>query len=265
MILASHGIVGSQIVQFNPNVPAQEFYNRVTAAGGSLTSTEEAAILQLITDLNNYGIWTKMKAIYPMVGASAPACAQNLKSSSFTGTFNGGITYTSNGVAGNGTTGYMDTGIIPSSHLNLNNVHLSFYSRTNNVGDYSEMGANDGADNRLQMTLRFSSVNYNAMNNNVTQFSYTGSSAGLFIASRISSSQFKSFRNATILNTTVSNSQNLTSKEIILLATNNNGVKNQWSNRQCAFASMGDGLTDTEASNFYTSVQAFQTTLSRQV
>jgi len=34
---------------------------------------------------------------------------------------------------------------------------------------------------------------------------------------------------------------------------------------QCAFASIGDGLTDTQASNFYTAVQAFQTTLSRQV
>jgi uncharacterized protein YmfQ (DUF2313 family) len=34
---------------------------------------------------------------------------------------------------------------------------------------------------------------------------------------------------------------------------------------ECALASIGDGLTDTEASNFYTAVQAFQTTLSRQV
>jgi hypothetical protein len=37
------------------------------------------------------------------------------------------------------------------------------------------------------------------------------------------------------------------------------------SNRECAFSSIGDGLTDTQASNFYTAVQAFQTTLSRQV
>jgi hypothetical protein len=38
-----------------------------------------------------------------------------------------------------------------------------------------------------------------------------------------------------------------------------------FSNREQAFASIGDGLTDTQASNFYTAVQAFQTTLSRQV
>jgi hypothetical protein len=35
--------------------------------------------------------------------------------------------------------------------------------------------------------------------------------------------------------------------------------------RQNAFVSLGDGLTDTQESNLYTAVQAFQTTLSRQV
>jgi len=38
-----------------------------------------------------------------------------------------------------------------------------------------------------------------------------------------------------------------------------------YSNAEIAIASIGDGLTDTEAANFYTAVQAFQTTLSRQV
>ena len=34
---------------------------------------------------------------------------------------------------------------------------------------------------------------------------------------------------------------------------------------QCAFASIGEGLTDAEASSFYTAVQTYQTTLGRQV
>ena len=38
-----------------------------------------------------------------------------------------------------------------------------------------------------------------------------------------------------------------------------------YSAKECAFASIGDGLTDTEAANFYTAVQTFQTTLSRNV
>ena len=44
-----------------------------------------------------------------------------------------------------------------------------------------------------------------------------------------------------------------------------NPVLLYYSTKQCAFASIGDGLTDTEAANFYTAVNAFQTTLSRQV
>ena len=46
---------------------------------------------------------------------------------------------------------------------------------------------------------------------------------------------------------------------------NDNGVINYPSAKQCAFASIGDGLTDTEVGNLRTAVQAFQTTLSRNV
>ena len=52
---------------------------------------------------------------------------------------------------------------------------------------------------------------------------------------------------------------------IYLSAHNNNGVVSAYSNRQIAFFSIGQGFTDTEADNFYTAVQAFQTSLSRQI
>jgi hypothetical protein len=35
--------------------------------------------------------------------------------------------------------------------------------------------------------------------------------------------------------------------------------------RNIAFASIGDGLSPTESSNFYTAVQTFNTTLNRQI
>jgi hypothetical protein len=50
-----------------------------------------------------------------------------------------------------------------------------------------------------------------------------------------------------------------------LASENLNGSANGYDNKELAFASIGDGLTDTEASNFYTAVQTFQTTLSRNV
>jgi hypothetical protein len=38
-----------------------------------------------------------------------------------------------------------------------------------------------------------------------------------------------------------------------------------YGNKEVAFASIGDGLTDAESIAFYTAVQAFQTSLGRQV
>jgi hypothetical protein len=113
MILASHGLIASSILQVDADWLA--YYNRVIAAGGSLTTTEQNATKQLVADLKANSLWTPMKAMYPMVGASAAACAQNLKSASFEGTFFGAWTYDNKGIMPNGTTTYMDTGFNPTT------------------------------------------------------------------------------------------------------------------------------------------------------
>jgi hypothetical protein len=218
----------------------------------------------LVVDMKAAGIWSGMKAVYPMVGASAAACAQNLKSSSFTGTFSSGVTYASTGVTGNGTSGYMNTGLSPSANLSQNSTHLSYYSRTTGGSLQSEIGSSNGATNRTQITFSYAAICYNAVNNGVTQFNST-ITTGFMIANRIISTQIKTFRNGTILNTSTSNSTGLHSGNIAILAVNDASGVGQFSTKQCAFASIGDGLTDTQASDFYTAVQAFQTTLSRQV
>jgi hypothetical protein len=275
MILASHGIIGSSIVQFNANVPAQEFFDRVTNAGGSLTSTEEDAILNLIIDLNNAGIWNKMKAIYPMVGASAAACAQNLKSSSFTGTFTAtGWTFASTGATPNGTSAYMDTALNPSITLINNNNQISFYSRTNNDGLFIDLGVSGNGPTFIPLnTFYIRSVNqfiaraYSYDVGKSLDISNTDS-RGFFVANRTSNIVLNSWKNGVKQGTlTYTNLDNLTAinRNYFLSAINLAGTASQFSNRECAFASIGEGLTDTEASDFYDAVQAFQTTLSRQV
>ena len=46
---------------------------------------------------------------------------------------------------------------------------------------------------------------------------------------------------------------------------NNSGLSTDYGSNQLRFSYLSDGLTDTEAANFYTAVQAFQTTLGRNV
>ena len=267
MILSTHGIIASSIGQFDADAVA--FFNRVTTAGGSLSATEQTAINTLVIQMKADGIWSKMKAIYPMVGASAAACSQNLKSSSFTGTFTSGWTFASTGVTPNGTSAFMDTGLNMSSNLGQNNTHIMVYSRTNIISTGVIIGASDAVFNygcfispRLTTTLAYYSI-YDGTNGNTT--ATISSSSGFILASRLSSTQSIYYQNSSKISTNSVSSSTPQSLNIYIAALNKNGAAANFGNRETAFASIGDGLTDTEAFNFYTAVQAFQTTLNRQV
>lgn len=235
---------------------AQAFFNRVTSAGGTLNSTEQTAVNSLVLSLKSAGVWTLMKAIYPMVGASAAACAQNLKSSSFTGTFSGAWTYSANGITGNGANTFLNTTLVPSTQLSINLTHISGYLRTTNSSNHMLIGARD---------LYIANYGFGTVNNIDTAVNNTAGQVGFFINSRIASNQYKQFKNNTLLRTIVVPTFILTTFPLYVGAWNNSGSILNYVNGQIAFISIGDGLTDTQESDFYTAIQAFQTSLSRQV
>jgi hypothetical protein len=273
MILASNGIIGSQIASFDADALA--FFARVTAAGGTLSLTEKTAVNKLVLDLKANSLWTPMKAIYPMVGASAAACAQNLKSSSFTGTFTSGWTFASGGVTPNGTSAYMDTFLVCDSVLTYGSASIAYYSRTNSDGNFSDIGSYGDALNsfksycvqcRQSTNLGRSAIYDGSVVADWATLSVTDS-RGFFLANRQSTTNNKMIKNNTAgaVNTVdILYSAKSNPNSSYVGAANNFGAI-QYTNRQCAFASIGDGLTDTQASKFYTAVQAFQTTLSRNV
>lgn len=262
MILATHGIVGS-ISGIDADWLA--YYNRVIAAGGSLTTTEQNATKTLVADLKAYGIWSAMKAVYPMVGASSAACKQNLVSSSFTGTFSSGWTFASTGVKGNGTSAYMNTNFKNSDFTTYNSTSLFYYGNVGNEPNSWDTGNINSTPNlRLNVAPSQTIIQFQFNSANLLSVTYSPRN-GFFGMNRISSTQVNVFANNTKL-TTVNESSIANSN------TNNIVIGSQWgvgnpnnSDRLFKFYSLGDGLTDTQASNFYTAVQAFQTTLSRQV
>jgi hypothetical protein len=244
---------------------ALAFFARVTAAGGSLTATEKSAVNTLVVTLKANSLWTPMKAIYPMVGASAAACAQNLKSSSFTGTFTSGWTFASTGVTPNGTSAYMDTGLVPNSILTQNSSHISIYHNQATAGGISIGSSNNGFANGIYISPRFPGLNnaYIRVNDSSGVSAANSDASGFWIASRTASNVIKVYKQNTTFISGSTTSSGLTTRNIYLGG--GNVQVTEFSPLQIAFASIGDGLTDTQASNFYTAVQTFQTTLSRQV
>jgi len=232
-------------------------------AAGITDATQKNAVNQLVLDLKSNNLWTKMKALYPVVGGNATAHSYNLKNTSqFQLSFSSGWIHSSTGMVGNGTSAYADTLFNPSVNSIDNSSHLSYYSRTLVTESKIEMGSYEGT-NFNQLAISFGGTSYFNPNNGSgsIQVNFATNSKGFFIASRTSS-------------TNVFGQQNTSQTSGIALTAKNNintwlgAINNStpyYSTKECALASIGDGLSTSEALAFNTIVQTFQTSLSRNV
>lgn len=255
----------------------------ITAA--SITDpTQQTAINNLVVGLKSNGLWTKMNAIYPFVGGTSTTHKWNLKdprdlNAAYRLVFSGGWTHSSTGATPNGVNAYADTFLIPSTVLNY--ASLSYYSRTSTAeigtGDANGIVVGVRSDNTTVNNALNLRVKSNPTNNNDFFYSRTGSatnnsvrivdSSGLGLFSgALDATSSKIYRNGVNLGgSLLSFSRNTPNLSIYLGALNNKGFGGEYSLKESAFAHIGDTLDSTEMANLYTVVQAFQTTLGRQV
>jgi hypothetical protein len=235
----------------------------ITAANITDT-TQQNAINTLVVDLKGYGVWTKMKAIYPFVGGTATSHSYNLKNTAqYQITWFGGVTHNANGITGNGTNGYGATGL-PNNIMAQTSNHASIYSKSNIASQGIDIGASSGVNTTgIAIRSRTSTNFINLYNNNDSESTIPNTnSLGFFNNIRNNSTQIIGQKNNT-LTTLSQNALNYSSVNFFLLRY---GVFNLFfSPRNLAFSTIGDGLTSQEALDLYSAIQAFQTSLSRQV
>jgi len=254
---------------------AQAFF---TAAGIS-DSGQKSAVNTLVLALKSDGIWSRCSAIYPFVGGSSSSHAVNLKTpGTYDLTFYGGITHSSTGSLWDGTSGYGDSGLIPSSVLTGNDTHLSYYSRTSNTSNRDDIGCFSGV-NYHGMSL---SCYYSFSGNTGYSTQYDGNasidiatitsaistnSQGFYVGSRTSSSVHIMYKNASAgtTNTALTGTFPSIVDSVKVGASSHNSGILRYSNRECAFASIGAGLSSAQVTSLTNAVQTFQTSLSRQV
>jgi hypothetical protein len=166
----------------------------------------------------------------------------------------------------------MTTGFVPSTNLTATSQSSSIYSRSN-----TNNGASLNADfSAVSTGIGAFVVNVGTNIAGINGFTRYGNAQdvrilvaqrkdGFFIGSRTSSTLIKLYRDNVILGTTTTAETGICNIQPFIAAENTNGTATGFSNREYAFASIGDGLTDTQASALYTNVQTFNTTLNRQV
>lgn len=255
------------------------------ASGGNyiMTLNEIDAVNNMVKAMVANGIWSKMKAVYPIIGGTAAAHKYNLVDPrdnnaayrlSFLG---GGWIHSANGATPNGATSYADTFLNANSVLTLSSNHLSYYSRTaSNISVVYDCGCSTdsvAANNMFDIYFRRTIDNTSGFDSGsaFSSRAFTNTiptSSGFFIGSKISNSDRKLFHNGILrATTTATNTNTLPTRTVYIGAINAGEVSGpRWfGNRQCAFFSIGDGLTEEEAKAFSTIVQAYQTKLGRQV
>lgn len=248
---------------------AQNFFT----ATGITNLTQKNAINKLVLDLKSANIWNKMKALYPIVGGNATAHSYNLKNTAqYQLSFSSGWTHSSTGMTPSNA--YANTSLNPVTHLTNYNTHASIYCRLDGGNSGFDLGVTNYPSYNSEYLLASRRIGY--MNGGFYDYGGGGGSntqatsttaKGLTLNSATSTTLQKLYKNGSATNTnTQTNTSTPPSFPIYIGAVNSSNLTAvEYNSNEYALVSIGDGLSDAEQSSFYTIVQNFQTTLSRQV
>ncbi len=243
-------------------------------AAGITDNTEKSAVTTLTLALKSASLYTKFIAVYPLLGGTANSHKYNLIDPQDTDLahrlkFSGGWTHTSNGARGNASNTFANTHIIPNALLTSGSNSVGFYTRSNVSENKYDFACSTDAGAGLNpfgaiSWYTFGSVAYD-MSGNYNLSAAVGSAGGLTHGFG-NAGTWRLYRNGAQIGSTASSVIALPNFALDLGGNNGGGTLSLVSSKEYAFAFVADQqMTPTDAANLYTIVQAYQTTLNRQV
>lgn len=230
-------------------------------------SARKDTINTLIATLKDKGIWPLLDTVWVPAAHDRQAARLNWKNP---GTFDlieadsDNLTFaTDRGFTGNGSSSYLKTGFIPSTHavqMVQDSAHVGAWSRSETDSANVLVGGRTGASSR-QILLNPSNGTQGSIRLNQDAGGVAISnafSAGHFIGRRNSSSQNELFRNGASVNTSGSaTSTGLPTVEIYLGALNTNGTASSFDTREIAAAHIGATLTNQQVADLYAALLVY--------
>lgn len=233
-------------------------------SAGITNSNQKSAIDNLVSQLKDSLLWSEFMAIYPMVGGSANTTKWNLKDprdldAAYRLTFYGAPVFASTGVHFFTTSDYADTHLTDNMMSGSNNNSIGYYSRTQNTISGYDMGCSDTKNPWNEFGI------YQATDNTEFFGFHAGGvspavTKGLFILSS-TASDVKRYDNG-IVTDSKGSAPTTTFTNLPILIGSVAGAPSV-GERECALATIGNGLTDAQALTFYNIVQNFETALGR--
>ncbi|MEP6928232.1 MAG: hypothetical protein ABI834_11370 [Ginsengibacter sp.] len=253
-----HGDVSNNSITYD--VDAKKFID----SSGITDNTQKVGLNNFVKQLKDASLWTKFKAIYPMVGGNANTTKWNLKDPrnldiAYRLTFNGTPVYASTGILFPTISDYADTHLADSAIGGCTNASISYYSRTQNIISGYDIGCTDGAIPYNELAI------YSQEGDDCEWFGFSENNlppntTGLFMLSS-SATNVTRYRNGIVVSSKGSAPNNEYTDLTILIGTSR--VTAHPGQKECALATIGNGLTDAEALTFSNIVQNFETSQSR--
>ena len=260
------------LISMMPKAPAYDADAQAFITATGISGTNASAINTLVIDLKAASIWTKMKAIYPIVGGSATSHKFNLKDprdldAAYRLVFAGGVTHSSNGFEGNGTNGWANTFVNPNTLFPSGFASFGIYNKKLGANGLF-MGTQVGSINFISIRPQFLvNIRHQNRGSSAVQTNHTVvNDLGFTASSRTSNTLMTSIDNSGAFQTIATNVTIAYSGFIIpLLVNNSSGAYNSYSNGQLSFAYISDALSSAELTSLKSINQTYQTTLGRQV
>jgi len=235
--------------------------------GAGITNSQQmSAIDYLVVNLKSAGIWTKLKACYPFVGGTSARHSYNLKNvAQYQLYFGGGWTHVNTGIRGNGVNTYADTGLYDIA-MGQNSIHYSLNARNTGANPLGfDMGAYKIVDFPSYMIISYGNTNIiTRLNQYVDDMAANTDTHGFYTISRTGANTSATFKNGTkIINSTYASVVPNNTFTTYIGAVHYSGGSLYSTYKEYNFASIGDGLTDTECQDLNTIVINYNNILSR--
>lgn len=229
-------------------------------AAGITDSTEQNAANDLIVGLKDNNLFSKIIGLYLISPTSLAAAEVNAKTPGvFDITWVNTPAHTTTGVDFDGTQ-YGRTGILMSvSPLSINNGHLGYYSRDSGSLIRIDMGARESIANRKSTMLLNQLGDFTGAISGNQLVIGAANGEGNYILTRVDSSNIRGFKDGSLIANVGDVAMGAPAFEVYIGAQNNQDTADFFGLRECAFASIGESLSNAEVATYNTLVQTYQT------
>jgi hypothetical protein len=254
----------------------RDYMELIRANGGGIQVSTLQAVDLFVRTCKDAGFWGDLTEIYPLCGNDLTTSMVKLKSAGnplLTAVNMVAADYqetgSSGGVAGNGTTKYINSNF-PQNAMLLG-AHMSVYLRENeaNTGIHYWFGANTSTPTTEQTILGTpnGTIQQGMLgSNSASASSGAAPNAGFYYVERNSATDLQLwYQNASVASSSISVAPAYQNLNLFVCARNANGAPSNYSAKKISFCSVGVPLTAQERTTFYNAVVALQTALNRNV